>query len=84
MEVDDEDDFYSPEPSSAKDNAETKTEPTDDGDVVPKQEDKTELEEGEEEDEGGAMDEDDDDSVGRRSKMRSRRFMSCSGTMNNG
>ncbi|KAM0276424.1 hypothetical protein ACHAQH_006776 [Verticillium albo-atrum] len=63
MDVDDDEDFYSPEPTEATEKTTAKLEeasasPT----PAPKEEPKTELEEGEEEDEGGAMDEDDSDS----------------------
>ncbi|KAG7108693.1 Separin like protein [Verticillium longisporum] len=61
MDVDDDEDFYSPEPTEATEKA-TKTEASASPTPVPKEEPKTELEEGEEEDEGGAMDEDDSDS----------------------
>lgn len=70
MDIDDEEDFYEPEPSStatASKPAKTEDAPTASTPVATtesKAEPKAELEEGEEEDEEGAMDEDDDsDSV---------------------
>lgn len=80
MEIEDDEDFYSPEPSEAPETtAATSTNPAGNSaeNTVKKEEaesatpapasnaePKTELEEGEEEDEEGPMDEDDDDSVG--------------------